>query len=101
MTKAIFLIQADDKKGLLASTVDFFYGKGFNILHCQQHTDSNPCHASSAPRALTAFFSVFFHDNLHYNVIIRRRQTRGTTNDTRKYLKSQGSPPGSFLKFTP
>ena len=40
MTKAIFLIQADDKKGLLASTVDFFYGKGFNILHCQQHTDS-------------------------------------------------------------
>ena len=40
MTKAIFLIQAEDQKGLLASTVDFFYGKGFNILHCQQHTDS-------------------------------------------------------------
>ena len=40
MIKAIFLIQAEDKKGLLASTVDFFYGKGFNILHCQQHTDS-------------------------------------------------------------
>ena len=40
MIKAIFLIQAEDKKGLLASTVDFFYSKGFNILHCQQHTDS-------------------------------------------------------------
>ncbi len=40
MIKAIFLIQAEDQKGLLATTVDFFYGKGFNILHCQQHTDS-------------------------------------------------------------
>ena len=33
MIKAIFLMQADDSKGLLASAVDFFYGKGFNILH--------------------------------------------------------------------
>ena len=40
MIKAIFLMQADDSKGLQASAVDFFYGKGFNILHCQQHTDS-------------------------------------------------------------
>ena len=40
MIKAIFLMQADDSKGLLASAVDFFYGKGFNSLHCQQHTDS-------------------------------------------------------------
>ena len=40
MIKAIFIMQADDSKGLLASAVDFFYGKGFNILHCQQHTDS-------------------------------------------------------------
>lgn len=40
MIKAIFLMQADDSKGLLASAVDFFYRKGFNILHCQQHTDS-------------------------------------------------------------
>lgn len=40
MTKAIFLIQTEDKKGLLASVVDFFYSKSFNILHCQQHTDS-------------------------------------------------------------
>ena len=44
MIKAIFLMQADDSKGLLASAVDFFYGKGFNILHCQQHTDSYGCH---------------------------------------------------------
>ena len=29
MIKAIFLMQADDSKGLLASAVDFFYGKGF------------------------------------------------------------------------
>ncbi len=40
MIKAIFLMQAQDGKGLLASAVDFFYRKGFNILHCQQHTDS-------------------------------------------------------------
>lgn len=40
MTKIIFLIQADDRKGLLASTVNWFYSHSFNILHCQQHTDS-------------------------------------------------------------
>ena len=40
MIRAIFLIQAEDKKGLLASTVGFFYEKGYNILKCQQHTDS-------------------------------------------------------------
>ena len=40
MIRAIFLIQADDKKGLLASVVGYFYGKGYNILKCQQHTDS-------------------------------------------------------------
>lgn len=40
MIKAIFLIQTDDRKGLLASVVDFFYSRGYNILKCQQHTDS-------------------------------------------------------------
>ncbi len=40
MNKIVFLIQCTDKKGILASTVNFFYEKGFNILHCQQHTDS-------------------------------------------------------------
>lgn len=40
MIKAIFLIHTDDRKGLLASVVDFFYSRGYNILKCQQHTDS-------------------------------------------------------------
>jgi formyltetrahydrofolate deformylase len=34
-----FLIQCPDAKGLLAGTTSFFYSEGFNILHCQQHTD--------------------------------------------------------------
>ena len=40
MTKAIFLIQCSDRKGLLSAIVGFFAAKGFSILHCQQHTDS-------------------------------------------------------------
>ena len=40
MIKASFLIQAEDSKGLLAKTASFFFSHGFNILHCQQHTDS-------------------------------------------------------------
>ncbi len=40
MTKAIFLIQSPDSKGILASVTGFFSQRSFNILHCQQHTDS-------------------------------------------------------------
>ena len=40
MHKIVFLIQCDDQKGLLADITGYFYGLGFNILHCQQHTDS-------------------------------------------------------------
>ncbi len=40
MNKIIFLMQSDDQKGLLAEITGYFYQKGFNILHCQQHTDS-------------------------------------------------------------
>lgn len=40
MDRIIFLIQCPDHKGILAGTVNYFYSKGFNILHCQQHTDS-------------------------------------------------------------
>ena len=40
MDRIIFLIQSPDHKGILANTVNYFYKKGFNILHCQQHTDS-------------------------------------------------------------
>lgn len=40
MQKIVFLIQCDDQKGLLAEITNYFYSRGFNILHCQQHTDS-------------------------------------------------------------
>jgi formyltetrahydrofolate deformylase len=35
----VFLIQCDDKKGLLSEITSFFYDCGFNILHCLQHSD--------------------------------------------------------------
>ena len=38
--KIIFLIQCEDRKGILAATTNWFYTKGYNILHCQQHTDN-------------------------------------------------------------
>ena len=40
MIKAIFLIQSLDSKGILSSVTGFFAQRDFNILHCQQHTDS-------------------------------------------------------------
>ena len=40
MEKIIFLIQCPDSKGILSHTVSWFYDHSFNILHCQQHTDS-------------------------------------------------------------
>ena len=40
MIKVIFLIQSPDSKGILASVTNFFSERDFNILHCQQHTDS-------------------------------------------------------------
>jgi formyltetrahydrofolate deformylase len=36
---AVFLIQCADQKGLVARISTFFYERGFNILHSQQHTD--------------------------------------------------------------
>lgn len=41
MSYIIFLIQCPDQKGLVARISGFFYQRGFNILHCQQHTDSD------------------------------------------------------------
>ena len=38
--KIVFLIQCEDRRGVLSATTTWFYHKGFNILHCQQHTDS-------------------------------------------------------------
>lgn len=38
--KIVFLIQSEDRKGILSSTTTFFTNLGFNILHCQQHTDA-------------------------------------------------------------
>lgn len=40
MNKIIFLIQREDRKGLLAEISQYFYSRGFNILHCQQHSDT-------------------------------------------------------------
>ncbi len=39
MREAVFLIQCEDRKGLLAEISAFFYGKSFNILQCRQYTD--------------------------------------------------------------
>jgi formyltetrahydrofolate deformylase len=40
MDKIIFLIQSDDRKGLLATISQYFYTRNYNILHCQQHSDT-------------------------------------------------------------
>jgi formyltetrahydrofolate deformylase len=40
MNKIVFLIDTNDQKGLLSGITSYFYQKGFNILSCQQHTDS-------------------------------------------------------------
>jgi formyltetrahydrofolate deformylase len=36
---AAFLISCPDRKGIVASVSSFFFERGFNIVHCQQHTD--------------------------------------------------------------
>ncbi len=40
MRKATFLIRARDRKGLVAEITTFFYSHDFNILLCQQYTDT-------------------------------------------------------------
>jgi formyltetrahydrofolate deformylase len=40
MNAIVFLIQCPDRKGLVSRISTFFYERGFNILHCQQHTDT-------------------------------------------------------------
>ncbi len=37
--KIVILIQSADQRGILAKVTSWFYGQGFNVLHCQQHTD--------------------------------------------------------------
>lgn len=39
--KIIILIQSADKRGILAKVTSWFYDQGYNVLHCQQHTDDN------------------------------------------------------------
>ncbi|MDR0933043.1 MAG: formyltetrahydrofolate deformylase [Victivallales bacterium] len=39
MREVVFLIQAADRKGLLAEISSFFYNSGFNILQCRQFSD--------------------------------------------------------------
>ncbi|HZJ87786.1 MAG TPA: formyltetrahydrofolate deformylase [Sphaerochaeta sp.] len=38
--KIVFLIQCEDRRGILSATTTWFAERGFNILHCQQHTDA-------------------------------------------------------------
>lgn len=40
MNNAVFLIQCADRKGLVSEITGFFFNRGFNIVNCQQHTDS-------------------------------------------------------------
>lgn len=40
----IFLIDCPDQKGLVSRISTFFYDRGFNILHCQQHTETKSDH---------------------------------------------------------
>ena len=40
MITTIFLIQAPDRKGLVAAITRFFAERDYNILHCQQYTDT-------------------------------------------------------------
>jgi formyltetrahydrofolate deformylase len=39
-----FLLDCPDQKGLVARITSFFYQRGFNILHCQQYTDTGENH---------------------------------------------------------
>ena len=38
--KIIFLIQCEDRKGILSATSTWFFQRSYNIVHCQQHTDN-------------------------------------------------------------
>ncbi|MDT8311088.1 MAG: ACT domain-containing protein, partial [Methylophaga sp.] len=40
MKAIVFLIQCADQRGLLAGITGFFASRGYNILHCQQYTDT-------------------------------------------------------------
>ncbi|MCI0606270.1 formyltetrahydrofolate deformylase [bacterium] len=40
----ILLLDCPDQKGLVARITSFFYQRGFNILHCQQYTDTRENH---------------------------------------------------------
>ena len=40
----ILLLDCPDQKGLVARITSFFYERGFNILHCQQYTDTRENH---------------------------------------------------------
>ncbi|KKN06120.1 hypothetical protein LCGC14_1080420, partial [marine sediment metagenome] len=40
MNAIVFLIQCPDQKGLVAGITSFFAERQFNILHCQQYTDT-------------------------------------------------------------
>ncbi len=40
----VFLIDCPDQKGLVARISNFFYQRGFNILHCQQHSNVKENH---------------------------------------------------------
>lgn len=70
MQGIILLIQCTDQKGLVARISTFFYERGFNILNCQQYTDTidrryfmrlvlDPSTLTSSRQDLEAAFSAF------------------------------------------
>src|SRR5690554_6903981 len=44
MNAIVLLIQCADQKGLLAGITGFFAQRDYNILHCQQYTDTEHGH---------------------------------------------------------
>lgn len=88
MQGIVFLIQCPDRKGLVSSISTFFYERGFNILNCQQHTDTrtqqyfmrmvlDPDSLTMARRTLEEEFSEFARGlnlswSVHYPDYIQR-----------------------------
>jgi len=88
MNGIVFLIQSRDQKGLVARISTFFYERGFNILNCQQYTDTiesryfmrvmlDPSTLSTSRQDLEMDFTEFAHQfemkwSVHYPDVLQR-----------------------------